>query len=83
MDFLDIATATATPLIREAFRVRHNIYITSEEDKNDPQVLFATRLRRAMERHIKARGLEPHLGAVFDLLDTETSGTLSLEVQHE
>ena len=80
MEFLDIATATATPLIREAFRVRHNFYITLEEDKDDPQVLFATRLRRAMDRHLKARGLEPLLGAVFDLLDTDTSGTVSLEV---
>ena len=80
MEFLAIATTTATPLIREAFRVRHNAGVAAAEDAENPRVLFAIRLKGAMDRHLASRGLEPLLAAVFDLLDADSSGVLTLEV---
>jgi hypothetical protein len=80
--FVRIVTATFKPLIPEISKAIHDTYsypTASEEEVREGRQGFPVRLKHAFNAHIKGGGMEPLLGSLFDLLDVDSSGSLTLQ----
>lgn len=80
-EFLRIAHATVAPVIRDAFKLTHEgiaAAADAEEEHTVAQIHWSSRTNIAVQKMINDKGLEPLLGAVFDLIDARHTGSLSL-----
>jgi hypothetical protein len=79
--FLSIAHATVVPVIREAFKMGHQglVAAAAEEEHTVAQIHWSLRINSAIQKMLTAKGLEPLLGSIFDLIDARQTGYLALE----